>query len=64
MTEPVKWKLLDQTPFKIAVSAVTKMAVDRIKAKGCEVISGKLSQQRAKLRNLEKIKNLSWSNQG
>ena len=49
MAESIKLKLLSQVPVRIAVSAVIKMAVDRDKAKGCEVIiSGKLSQQRAK----------------
>ena len=49
MAESIKVKLLNQVPVRIAVSAVIKMAVDRDKAKGCEVIiSGKLSQQRAK----------------
>ena len=49
MAESIKLKLLAQIPVRIAVSAVIKMAVDRDKAKGCEVIiSGKLSQQRAK----------------
>jgi hypothetical protein len=39
----------------LAVSAVIKMAVDKDKAKGCEVIiSGKLSQQRAKSMKFKK----------
>eukprot|EP00178_Gracilaria_changii_P012892 TRINITY_DN3630_c0_g2_i3.p1 TRINITY_DN3630_c0_g2~~TRINITY_DN3630_c0_g2_i3.p1 ORF type:complete len:133 (+),score=15.19 TRINITY_DN3630_c0_g2_i3:303-701(+) len=49
MAESIKLKLLNQIPVRIAVSSVIKMAVDKDKAKGCEVIiSGKLSQQRAK----------------
>jgi ribosomal protein S3 len=48
MAESIKIKLLNQIPVRLAVSAVIKMAVDKDKAKGCEVIiSGKLSQQRA-----------------
>ena len=49
MAESIKIKLLNQIPVRLAVSAVIKTAVDKDKAKGCEVIvSGKLSQQRAK----------------
>ena len=55
MAESIKLKLLNQIPVRLAVSAVIKMAVDRDKAKGCEVIiSGKLSQQRAKSMKFKK----------
>ena len=55
MAESIKLKLLSQIPVRIAVSSVIKMAVDRDKAKGCEVIiSGKLSQQRAKSMKFKK----------
>lgn len=55
MAESIKIKLLNQTPVRLAVSAVIKMAVDKDKAKGCEVIiSGKLSQQRAKSMKFKK----------
>lgn len=55
MAESIKLKLLNQTPVRLAVSAVIKMAVDKDKAKGCEVIvSGKLSQQRAKSMKFKK----------
>ena len=49
MAEAIKLKLLAQVPVRAAVSSVIRQAVDKEKAKGCEVIvSGKLSQQRAK----------------
>ena len=55
MAESIKIKLLNQIPVRLAVSAVIKMAVDKDKAKGCEVIiSGKLSQQRAKSMKFKK----------
>lgn len=55
MAESIKLKLLNQIPVRIAVSSVIKMAVDKDKAKGCEVIvSGKLSQQRAKSMKFKK----------
>lgn len=55
MAESIKIKLLNQIPVRLAVSSVIKMAVDKDKAKGCEVIvSGKLSQQRAKSMKFKK----------
>ena len=55
MAESIKLKLLAQIPVRVAVSAVIKQAVDKEKAKGCEVIiSGKLSQQRAKSMKFKK----------
>lgn len=55
MAESIKLKLLNQIPVRIAVSSVIKMTVDKDKAKGCEVIiSGKLSQQRAKSMKFKK----------
>jgi ribosomal protein S3 len=55
MAESIKIKLLNQIPVRLAVNSVIKMAVDRDKAKGCEVIiSGKLSQQRAKSMKFKK----------
>jgi len=55
MAESIKIKLLNQIPVRLAVSAVIKMAVDKDKAQGCEVIiSGKLSQQRAKSMKFKK----------
>ena len=55
MAESIKLKLLNQIPVRIAVSSVIKMTVDKEKAKGCEVIiSGKLSQQRAKSMKFKK----------
>lgn len=55
MAESIKIKLLNQIPVRLAVNSVIKMAVDKDKAKGCEVIiSGKLSQQRAKSMKFKK----------
>lgn len=55
MAESIKLKLLAQIPVRIAVSSVIKTTVDKEKAKGCEVIiSGKLSQQRAKSMKFKK----------
>jgi small subunit ribosomal protein S3e len=55
MAESIKIKLLNQIPVRLAVSSVIKMTVDKDKAKGCEVIiSGKLSQQRAKSMKFKK----------
>eukprot|EP00178_Gracilaria_changii_P012890 TRINITY_DN3630_c0_g1_i2.p1 TRINITY_DN3630_c0_g1~~TRINITY_DN3630_c0_g1_i2.p1 ORF type:complete len:170 (-),score=29.39 TRINITY_DN3630_c0_g1_i2:872-1381(-) len=55
MAESIKLKLLNQIPVRIAVSSVIKMTVDKDGAKGCEVIiSGKLSQQRAKSMKFKK----------
>ncbi len=55
MAESVKLKLLAQIPVRVAVSSVIRQAVDKEKAKGCEVIvSGKLSQQRAKSMKFKK----------
>ena len=55
MAEAIKLKLLAQVPVRAAVSSVIRQAVDKEKAKGCEVIvSGKLSQQRAKSMKFKK----------
>ncbi len=55
MAESIKLKLLAQIPVRVAVSSVIRQAVDKEKAKGCEVIvSGKLSQQRAKSMKFKK----------
>jgi ribosomal protein S3 len=55
MAESIKLKLLGQIPVRIAVSSVIRQTVDKEKAKGCEVIiSGKLSQQRAKSMKFKK----------
>lgn len=55
MAESIKIKLLNQIPVRVAVNSVIKQAVDKEKAKGCEVIvSGKLSQQRAKSMKFKK----------
>lgn len=55
MAESIKLKLLAQIPVRIAVSSVLRTTVDKEKAKGCEVIvSGKLSQQRAKSMKFKK----------
>lgn len=55
MAESIKLKLLAQIPVRIAVSSVIRTTVDKEKAKGCEVIiSGKLSQQRAKSMKFKK----------
>lgn len=55
MAESIKLKLLGQIPVRVAVSSVIRTAVDKEKAKGCEVIiSGKLSQQRAKSMKFKK----------
>lgn len=55
MAESIKLKLLAQVPVRAAVSSVIRQCVDKEKAKGCEVIvSGKLSQQRAKSMKFKK----------
>lgn len=55
MAESIKLKLLAQIPVRLAVSSVIRTTVDKEKAKGCEVIiSGKLSQQRAKSMKFKK----------
>jgi ribosomal protein uS3 len=55
MAESIKLKLLAQVPVRAAVSSVIRQTVDKEKAKGCEVIiSGKLSQQRAKSMKFKK----------
>lgn len=55
MAESIKLKLLSQIPVRLATSSVIRTAVDKDKAKGCEVIiSGKLSQQRAKSMKFKK----------
>lgn len=55
MAEAIKLKLLAQVPVRAAVSSVIRQTVDKEKAKGCEVIiSGKLSQQRAKSMKFKK----------
>ena len=55
MAESIKLKLLAQIPVRIAVSSVIRTTVDKEKAKGCEIIiSGKLSQQRAKAMKFKK----------
>lgn len=55
MAESIKMKLLAQIPVRVAVSSVIRQTVDKEKAKGCEVIiSGKLSQQRAKSMKFKK----------
>lgn len=55
LAESIKIKLLNQIPVRLAVSAAIKLAVDKDKAKGCEIIvSGKLSQQRAKSMKFKK----------
>lgn len=55
MAESIKLKLLAQIPVRVAVSSVIRQAVDKEKAKGCEVIiSGKMSQQRAKSMKFKK----------
>lgn len=55
MAESIKLKLLAQIPVRLAASSVIRTAVDKDKAKGCEVIiSGKLSQQRAKSMKFKK----------
>ncbi len=63
MAESIKLKLLAQMPVRIAVSSVIRTTVDKEKAKGCEVIvSGKLSQQRAKSMKFKKGYLLSSGN--
>jgi small subunit ribosomal protein S3e len=55
MAESIKLKLLAQIPVRVAVSSVIRTVVDKEKAKGCEVIiSGKMSQQRAKSMKFKK----------
>lgn len=55
LAESIKFKLLAQIPVRVAVSSVIRQCVDREKAKGCEVIvSGKMSQQRAKSMKFKK----------
>ena len=55
MAESIKLKLLAQIPVRVAVNSVIRQTVDKEKAKGCEVIiSGKLSQQRAKSMKFKK----------
>ena len=55
MAESIKLKLLAQIPVRVAVSSVIRQAVDKEKAKGCEcIISGKMSQQRAKSMKFKK----------
>ena len=55
MAESIKLKLLAQIPVRLAASSVIRTAVDKDGAKGCEVIiSGKLSQQRAKSMKFKK----------
>ena len=55
MAESIKLKLLAQIPVRVAVSSVIRQAVDKEKAKGCQVIvSGKMSQQRAKSMKFKK----------
>jgi small subunit ribosomal protein S3e len=55
MAESIKLKLLAQMPVRVAVNSVIRTTVDKEKAKGCEVIiSGKLSQQRAKSMKFKK----------
>lgn len=55
MAESIKLKLLAQVPVRAAVSSVIRQCVDKEGAKGCEVIvSGKLSQQRAKSMKFKK----------
>ena len=55
MAESIKLKLLAQIPVRVAVSSVIRQAVDKEKAKGCEVIvSGKMNQQRAKSMKFKK----------